>query len=507
MIIELLYYVTVKSIINRIRKYPFMILGVTICFFAVLLIPLLFLDNGYFIQIPDNILNAFFFLYFTFCLFKIAMDKNGFRTIPLNLETLVVLVPEKTKKIYRCLVWHTIAKTIISYGIIFLCIKLYAKGALDNVLLSLVLLIINVTTLVLISSIIDLLSLIKKATYIKLIVGLFAVFHSVMAVLELFGRRPFGTLFDNILPPYIYATALSSILDNKPIKLCTFITSVILFLLVLISYVIVIYKAEIKGSDIVRYQHLPYKSTRYFDLLKIEKYIKFFPKNIRLLWIKEWMQIVSEKEALLNIFVQTILAASIMLISAITIDSEAMQIIEMGIFVALAYMSFILALYSIPRETNTIWIYKTLKIKKEDFVLAKFFVNYFVSFLLSNIVLLLYLLLATILTGNTIIYMEKIIHGYLWSIITTLPLSTIWGIGLGAMLPYKVITKKRKITYKFNGIEGVLLTILVFVVVTPAFLISQMSQYLAFDIVYWLYVITMFICMLYLAGKTYKKMN
>lgn len=216
---------------------------------------------------------------------------------------------------------------------------------------------------------------------------------------------------------------------------------------------------------------------------------------------------MSEKEALLNIFVQTILAASIMLISAITIDSEAMQIIEMGIFVALAYMSFILALYSIPRETNTIWIYKTLKIKKEDFVLAKFFVNYFVSFLLSNIVLLLYLLLATILTGNTIIYIEKIIHGYLWSIITTLPLSTIWGIGLGAMLPYKVITKKRKITYKFNGIEGVLLTILVFVVVTPAFLISQMSQYLAFDIVYWLYVITMFICMLYLAGKTYKKMN
>ena len=99
MIIELLYYVTVKSIINRIRKYPFMILGVTICFFAVLLIPLLFLDNGYFIQIPDNILNAFFFLYFTFCLFKYAMDKNGFRTIPLNLETLDVLVPEKTKKI------------------------------------------------------------------------------------------------------------------------------------------------------------------------------------------------------------------------------------------------------------------------------------------------------------------------------------------------------------------------------------------------------------------------
>ena len=57
--VELVYYVTLKSIINRIRKYPFMILGFSICIFVVLLIPFFCMGEGYAVQIPNSIINAF----------------------------------------------------------------------------------------------------------------------------------------------------------------------------------------------------------------------------------------------------------------------------------------------------------------------------------------------------------------------------------------------------------------------------------------------------------------
>ena len=122
--IELLYYVTVKSIINRIRKYPFMILGITLCFLVVMMIPLFYLNTGYSIKIPSSILNAFFSLYFAFCLFEIAREKNSLKTMPINIEMLVIQVPENTKKIFECLVGDTAIKSIASYGIVFICVKL-----------------------------------------------------------------------------------------------------------------------------------------------------------------------------------------------------------------------------------------------------------------------------------------------------------------------------------------------------------------------------------------------
>ena len=72
-------------------------------------------------------------------------------------------------------------------------------------------------------------------------------------------------------------------------------------------------------------------------------------------------------------------------------------------------------------------------------------------------------------------------------------------------MPYKVITKKKKITYKFNGVEGVVLTILIFVVVIPGYLISQLNEYLFLNLIYLVYLIFIFAVMLYFAGKAYKK--
>lgn len=500
---ELLYYVTVKSIINRIRKYPFMILGVTLCLLVVLMIPVFYLDTGYSIRIPSSILNALFSLYFGFCLSEIAREKNSFRTIPVNIEMLVIQVPENTKKIFECLVGDTVIKSIFSYGIIFICIKLYTDCTLVNVLWSLLLLIVNVTSLVFLSGIIDLLSLKRKNVIIKILVGILGILLSINALLELFDIRVFGTLLDNILPPYIYAGTVSYILDNKAIDFELFISGIIFLLLIVAAYFICLHSTKINASDILSYCQLTSKIMKYVGISNIEKAIKILPQRIRSLCSKEILQIISEKNALLNVLVQTLIAASIMIVSAVTIETEAMRI---GIFVALAYMSFILALYSIPRETNTIWIYKTSGIKKNEFVIAKFFVNFFVSLLLSVTILLAYIFIVIILDRTGITHISTIIHGYLWSLITILPLSTIWGIIIGALLPYKVITKKKKITYKFNGVEGLLLTILIFVVVIPAYLISQLSGHLFLNFIYLLYLFLLFIGMLYFAGKTYKKM-
>lgn len=501
--IELLYYVTVKSIINRIRKYPFMILGITLCFLVVMMIPLFYLNTGYSIKIPSSILNAFFSLYFAFCLFEIAREKNSLKTMPINIEMLVIQVPENTKKIFECLVGDTAIKSIASYGIVFICVKLYTDCTLVNVLFSLLLLIVNVTALVFLSSIIDLLSLRKKSVTIKILVGIFGVLLSINAFLELFGIRVFGTLLDNILPPYIYAGTVLFILDNKAMDFIVLISGTIFLLIMVIGYLICLRFIKIKASDILMYCQLSSKRMKYVSTSTIEKVIKVLPQKMRLLCAKEIAQIISEKNVLMNVFIQTFIAASIMIVSAVTIEPEAMRI---GIFVTLAYMSFILALYSIPRETNTVWIYKMTGINKYQFAMSKFFVNFFVSVLFSVIILMVYIFIVVVITRTGITYISTIIQGYLWSLITILPLATIWGIVIGALLPYKVIAKKKKITYKFNGVEGLLLTILIFVAVIPAYLISQLSGYLFFDLIYLLYLFLLFIGMLYFAGKAYTKM-
>lgn len=502
--IELLYYVTVKSIINRIRKYPFMILGVSVCILSVLLIPLFCIEEGYTIQIPNNILNAFFGFYFSFCLLEIAREKNSFRMIPVNIEMLVIQVPEKTKKIFVCLVGDTMIKSVFSYGIVFVCVKLYAKDNIESILFSLMLLIVNILSLVLLSSIIDLLSVVKKSKIVKIIVGASGLFFGVSSLIELCGIKLCETAFANVLPSYLYAASLSYILGIKTLNLALVVQSATFFFLMLSIYFLILHRVKLRPSDILTFQQPTYKGVKYVGILRIEKLLKFLPSKIRLLCAKEIVQIVSEKQALLNIFVQTIIAASIMIVSAITIETEAMQI---GIFVALAYMSFIMALYSLPRETNTIWLYKTICIKQKEFVVAKFLANFLASTLFSITIFLIYIFLAIVVSGTGIVCVESIIHGYFWSIVTIIPLSTIWGVIVGALLPYKVIVKKQKITYKFNGLEGIVLTVLVFVVVSPAYLISQISRYLIFDLLFGLYVILIFICMLYLAGKAYKKMR
>ena len=193
-----------------------------------------------------------------------------------------------------------------------------------------------------------------------------------------------------------------------------------------------------------------------------------------------------------------------MIISAVTVEIKSMK---MGIYVALAYLGFIIALYSIPRETNTIWIYKTTGIKHREFAFAKFLVNCLVSSILSIAIFLSYIFLVIVVSNTGTTYIESILYGYLWSIGTMIPLSTIWGIIVGAILPYKVIVKKQKITYKFNGLEGLVLMILAFVVVVPGYLISQTSSILFLDLCFLLYVILIFLCMINLAGKAYKKMR
>lgn len=502
--VELVYYVTLKSIINRIRKYPFMILGFSICIFVVLLIPFFCMGEGYAVQIPNSIINAFFLFYFSYCLFKIAREKNSFRMLPTNIEMLIIQVPEKTKKVFKCLVADTVIKSIFSYGIIFVCIKLYTKDSIENIFLGLMMLTLNIFSLVLISSIIDLVSLVKKSKIVKIVIGVLGLYFGVCALLELCGIKLYGTVFDNILPFYIYAASFSYILGSRALKSLLVLQSVTFFLFLLCIYSWILHRVKLRPSDILASQQMTCKGAKYIGILRIEHMLKFLPLKIRLLCVKEIVQIISEKYALLNVFIQTIIAASIMIISAITVEIKAMQ---MGIYVALAYLGFIIALYSIPRETNTIWIYKTTGIKHREFAFAKFLVNCLVSSILSIAIFLSYIFLVIVFSNTGTTYIESISYGYLWSIGTMIPLSTIWGIIVGAILPYKVIVKKQKITYKFNGLEGLVLMILVFVVVVPGYLISQTSSILIFDLCFLLYVILIFLCMINLAGKAYKKMG
>lgn len=199
---------------------------------------------------------------------------------------------------------------------------------------------------------------------------------------------------------------------------------------------------KLRPSEILASQQMTCKGAKYIGILRIEHMLKFLPLKIRLLCVKEIVQIISEKYALLNVFIQTIIAASIMIISAVTVEIKAMK---MGIYVALAYLGFIIALYSIPRETNTIWIYKTTGIKHREFAFAKFLVNCLVSSILSIAIFLSYIFLVIVVSNTGTTYIESILYGYLWSIGTMIPLSTIWGIIVGAILPYKVIVKNKRL--------------------------------------------------------------
>lgn len=500
----LLYYITLKSIFNRIRKNLILVLSITICIFAIILIPFFFLEEGYKISIPDNILYAFFAFYFSGCFVQIAKGKNSFRTIPSNMEMLFIQVPEKTKSIFICLVGDTIIKSVSSYLAIFLCIKLYTKDDLSNILCGLFILSINVTSLVLISGIIDLLSLVEKKKYVKIVFTVLGGLLVVNGLLELFEINKINNLFVSNLPPYIYGDSLKYVLEGNILNIRVIICSIFFLLLMLSIFMIMVHFISIRAFDLLNQCDFLNRTDRVISLFRIERMISVLPSKIRLLCAKEIIQIMREKNALFSVFIHTLIAGSIMIISSSTVDVAAMQI---GIFVSVAYMSFIMALYSIPRETNNIWLFKSLDIEPMKFAISKFLANLFVSVPLSGVVFLGYLLLARIVVGASVVDLKNIMQGYIWSIGTVIPLSIIWGIIVGALLPYKVMIKKQKITYKFNGLEGAVLSILIFVVVVPAFLLSQMYQYWSIDFGFCIYFLSVFVFMIYRAGTTYKKME
>lgn len=500
----LLYYITLKSIFNRIQKNPVMVLGIAGCVVGIILIPFLFLKEGYKILIPSNILYAFFCFYFSVCFFEMAKGKNTFKTVPSNIETLFIQVPEKTKSIFICWIGDTIIKSIFSYSAIFLCIKIYAKVDLFDTLCSLLIIIINITSLVLFSGIIDLVSLIEKRKCVKTIfyaAGILLVGNGLLELLEINITK---NLLVSYLPPYLYGASLKYVLGGSILSIRIIICSISFLILLLSVFMALVYFIPIRAFHILNELNFLNRKENFIDLLKIENMIRFLPHPIRLLCAKEIVQIIREKSALLSVCIQTLVAGSIMIISAATVDMAAMQI---GIFVAVAYMSFTMALYSIPRETNNIWLFRSLNIKRREFVISKFLANLFVSVPLSSGVFLGYVLLAKIIVDVNVVHLKSILQGYIWSIGTIIPLSIIWGIIIGALLPYKIMIKKQKITYKFNGLEGVVLTILIFVVVVPAFFVSQIYQYWAVDVSFVVYLSISFILMLYRAGKTYKRME
>lgn len=351
----------------------------------------------------------------------------------------------------------------------------------------------------------EFLTLVEKKKYVKIIFTVLGGLFVLNGLLELFEINKIKNSFVSNLPPYIYGDSLKYVLEGNILNIRVIICSIFFFLMMLSIFMIMVYFVPIRAFNLLnQYDFLNRTTDRFISLFRIQRMINVLPSKIRLLCAKEIIQITREKNTLFSVFTHTLMAGSIMIISSSTVDAAAMQI---GIFVSVAYMSFIMALYSIPRETNYIWLFKSLDIEPIKFVISKYLANLFVSVPLSGVVFLGYLLLARIVVGASVVDLKNIMQGYIWSIGTVIPLSIIWGIIVGALLPYKVMIKKKKITYKFNGIEGAVLSILVFVVVVPAFLLSQMYQYWSIDLGFCVYFLSMFVFMLYRAGTTYKKME
>ena len=494
--VKIIYLYSLKGNINRFKQHPvkmFLILlaASVIIFFPAALIG----ESAEGIQIPYKwiiLLSSAFFSRFSF---KIFMKGNDFKAIPQDFIYLLTVTPEKVKKLYCILVMDTFVKSCVSYLVLYSLFYLYTGGEIFYLILNLIIVIILISVVTFLSGIISVVS-----TYVvPVVVRIFFLFYSVV----LMGSGIYTFLKDKNIPVhmalgnYIFANSVKYVLGDgysARAYIKALFMAVLLLVITTTLFFILLRSSKLSAFHIIESNYYNKTGKSGNLMIKISSKFFFLPEKMRLLMSKELVQIWRERSPLLSVIVQSVLAGLVMLISAKTFEGE---IIRLGLIVIMAYETFLLSLFSIPRELKCIWNIKVMNTDWMILIRSKFLACYIGSFILSVPICILYMAAAYLLIP---VHIVEFLNTYLLGLITIVPLSISLGFIMSTFMPFDIVDKKKKVTYKFNGLEGAMLLILVFLAVVPTWVMMENKEIFIIVLIYVLYAMAL-LCISFLCAK------
>ncbi len=492
--VKIIYLYSLKGNINRFKQHPVKMLLILLAASVIIFFPAVLIgESAEGIKLPYKWIILLSSVLFSRFSFKIFLKGNDFKAIPQNFIYLLTVTPEKVKKLYRILVIDTFIKSCVSYLVLYSLFYLYKGGEIVYLFLNLIIVIILISVVTFLSGIISVVS-----TYIvPVAVRGFFLLYSVF----LMGSGIYTFLKDKNIPAnivlgnYIFADSAKYVLGagySVQAYIKALFMAVLLLVITAALFFILLHSSRLSAYHIIESNYYNETGKSGNLLIKISSKFFFLPEKMRLLMSKELVQMWRERSPLFSVILQSVLAGLVMLISAKTFEGK---IVQLGLIVIMAYEAFLLSLFSIPRELKGIWNIKVMNPDWMMFIRCKFLACYIGSIILSVPICILYMIAIYLLIPVNLVVFFNI---YLAGLITIVPLSIGLGFLMSTFMPFDIVDKKKKVTYKFNGLEGAMLFILVFLAVVPTWVMIDNREIFIIILIYALYTILLlrisFIC-------------
>lgn len=462
---RIVYNFSLKGLVNRIKFFPLKAILSGLIIIAVVMFPVFIFNANIKPEIPIKYINIIFSLYFSSLFFKFLKEKEFTKTSN-KLICLLGLVPGEINKLYDIYTIDLIIRTFFSYAIMYTIIFLYAEAGIFNYILGILLVFIMCSILVVLNAMSIFISKIKNKT-LKVLWFLLGLFFIFISLAYLFPDIVYSIGISEYLPDNIFASTANLLLGMDMMhNIHLYISCLIeLFFLLVIScffYFIVKTKSQLEPYEFYVKSQKAGMKTYAKRFLHIKRGLFILPSKMKVLAGKELLQIWDEKIPLITAIIMPTLVTVIMVVMSKTL---ARDIIIMGFIISISYESFLVSVVSLPREARTIWILKTTCSNWKLIIFSKYAGCYIASFLGSILFFVLYSTLSKIVLGVAI---SEFMQPLVWSFFTTIPGSIGFGLLIGSLLPFDVIEKNKEIDYKFNGIEGAILLVLVFFMGLPS---------------------------------------
>lgn len=471
MVHKLFYFYTLKGLINRLKFFPLKAVLTFVLVCTAVFAPVFILNQNFKLDIKEKYLEILFSFYFAYIFLQVFLGRGDFKRVPQNFTSILNFVPDKSLVLYKVLVLDTLLKSSLSYGVLYVILWSYSKSGAINLLIGLLLVFMAISIPVLLSAIVSILSAKKMSLAIKsisLFISVLLIFNGILIY--------FKDLRNGILawlPNYVFADTLNALLGMEA---ANDFTKIFLRLLVLLAVTVLLYYLIFIRSNLMAHS-IYEKSKKLGNNINSERYTKvrrflIIPAKMNVLTAKELVQIWDEKSQLITALWQTLAASVIMIVTSKTIESNALII---GFIVSLCYSSFLISVFSIPRETKSLWILKSIYPSWKVIVASKFIGCYIASIIANIFVYVFYAALTYLVVG---VSPAEFINPFIWCIYTAIPGSAALGFLISSFIPYDIVDKKKSVTYKFSGLEGIILVILIFTMAVPA---TLAGGFLKFD--------------------------
>lgn len=248
---------------------------------------------------------------------------------------------------------------------------------------------------------------------------------------------------------------------NVSIVSALVVTIITIMLFLLYYRKIALYAYERKNADIKSSE----KSSSRSVYNKVRKKLHFLPLEAKVIVSKELTQLWYEKVPLLNALIYPFIISVIMVISS-KVYFESFYI---GYMLTVSYFTYMISLYSIPRENIGIWILKICRCNPINILKYKYTLCCGVGFISNLLIYVIYYIIGVIFYK---VEFSQIFILLLWNFIFIIPISSAYGFLTSTLLTYRTIVKKGERNYSFGALDSILLFSIIYMVVVPGYITS-----------------------------------